>query len=600
MPGNIREYTNPIGGLQPNEGAQRAEEFAARTIQSNYNSIGHDIDQGIRQAGGAFLEHRTREEISQGAGEIAVIADGQRQQWQQILRDADPNDHTVGTQFIQEHAEPAYEAWVNQATTEESRAWRQSQVATLRQHTYERTAADMATRSGEALEANMTTLATHVTNLVANDPTQLNLGLGLLHNSIEGIIQNDPNLTPAQAEHARGVLTATLSQQTANAAVVGMAQRDPAAARALLATGGAFSEYLDGADHARLGNYIDAEEERHATQARMAAAETRRQQVQDANTVERDLVASLYDPDHPGTMRIPADFGTRFQAYAAMPGADGGTARALLSMSHTIVEDAARGVPAVTDPQIFNSLVGRMTIAPGQPNAVTSAEIYSAAAAGHLSIHDASLLTSWQNDNERPTPGVTQAREGIARTVDSFKSTITSSTMLSPHADAEGDQRYGQFQWEVYTRFNQLRADGQTPEQAVARLTDPRSPDYIGHIVTRFQGGRAGAHGIMAPQPVVPYTPPPAPPLPGGNAQLGVEPSLRGVQGNVGPGVPRPAAPRPGPQARVGHDAEGAPTVTVGITPLAHEPAASASHGLTIRPGESMTGFLARVRAAQR
>lgn len=603
---NIREYVNPLNGLQPTDSGAVAQAIAGRSIGSNISEVGRSIGGGISAAGSAFVAHQTREEISTGLTDLTRLQGGLDETWRQTTTHSSHDDTTIGDTFRQSVLEPQLDAWVEGATTVESRTWRQERAAALRQHYQERVAADMATRAGTSFLINLDASTNLAANNVFHDPTAMDANIGSLRAGFDAMVAHTPNLSQEQAERARLALDTQTIPQVVRAGVVGTIEHDPAAGRALLASG-RYDQYLDASQRTQLENYADQVEEHNQAQARIDQAQLRITQREEANTAERQITSSFTMNPTTGLWSAPANYFAMRRAYAAMPGADASFIAASDARVRTYTEDAARPVPVQTDPHVFEDFRRRMAIPPGQPGALTTTEVFQAEANRQLSQTDGNMFeqsTSRAATEERPEQR--DGRASLNHFLDGMKSSLTTSNPFSMHSDAIGDQRYYQFQVTASNMF-ETYAQEHGYAQAQRDLLDPRSAQYLGRMVPQFamsrdqvhtieQGNRGGG-GVVVPFPGA-LSASPSHPLPVASnvphinpgetpehflARVGTSagppraaPAPRGQVPAVAPPGPvtRPQAPpdprarAAAPRTRVGHDREGAPTVTVGIEPM--------------------------------
>src|SRR5216684_6368571 len=117
-----------------------------------------------------------RPKISEGAASFAKLQDSLTQQWNATAKNADPNDPTVADDFRSKVVEPALETFKGQFNTENSQKFAEQKADSLRQHLFEKTAADQSTLAGIAVRKNISDSTTSMSNTAITDrkSTRLN------------------------------------------------------------------------------------------------------------------------------------------------------------------------------------------------------------------------------------------------------------------------------------------------------------------------------------------------------------------------------------------------------------------------------------------
>jgi hypothetical protein len=201
---NIREFTNPIDGLHPDDRAARSAAERGRATGAAFARIGSDLGNSLATAGGVYTKIKTQQDISQGLATAAQIQDNLTTAWDVTLKNADPNDHATAEKWREEQLNPILDAWSSGFSTDEGRAWADAHAGALRQHFFEKTAADQALMAGTATVVNMQQFTTSMSNTVLQDPSSLNMALGTADMALEATIKADPNLSPATVAALRG------------------------------------------------------------------------------------------------------------------------------------------------------------------------------------------------------------------------------------------------------------------------------------------------------------------------------------------------------------------------------------------------------------
>lgn len=467
---NIRQYTSTKAqeGLHPSDIGVESYERAGRNIGASIHQAGEDIGRGIQNFGGAMAQHDTMNEVSKGAADSAALMDELSTQWNQYAKNADPNDPDTAKKWRENVLEPALEKFNQGFTTRQSQQWSMQMVDHMRQHFFEKTAADQSTLAGEAAVSNINSLQTHLSNMVAQDPTAVDTAHGTAALGVNAIVNATPNLTADTAAKIRTELLDKMHENIAQSAVVGAADRNPAAARSLLDSP-SITDHLDETKRKTLNTYIDSQERASMSAQRQQEADMRRQQKEDVQDFQNKIVAQTIDPQ--GGTRLYPDYFKDVAKLAFMPQA-GDLPRAMLAYGHKVQEENAKGIPAATDPHVYSDYKQRAALPVNDPHALTLGEVYQARANGMLSDHDFSMFRGWVNEaGKNPTRAANQ------KILDQFergmKGYFTKSNMMT--GDPQGDQRYMEFQQEAQQRFEAGIASGLKPYD----LVSPSSANYI-------------------------------------------------------------------------------------------------------------------------
>lgn len=490
---NIREYRSE-GGIAPTDRGVMAEVYAGRSIQQSYDEAGRAIGGTIERLGDQYVQHTERKEISKGSAALAELQDELVSGWKDAAAAADLNDDELPDKWRAEALEPALAKYAEGFTTEGGKRWAEQQVNSMRQHFYEKTAADQATRAGAALATNLDVLKTRGTNTVYNDPTSLNATLGLVDSSINGLMDASGSLTPGQNAAARSEIAREIKTNIVKAAVVGMIDANPGAAKAKIAAGN-FAEYLSADQLGQLDRYADQKLEQVKQQEKADQAMAKQEAKDKAERFENSITGMIKYDDK-GRPVVPSNYFSMVDAYLTMPEADAGTGRAMIAMGRSMVDEVNKPVKTATDPNTYSNFSSRMTLPPTDPRALKQQEVFQARADGRLSDDDFRFFNSaTEQFGKEPAKG--NAYKEIDDFTQTIKSSITQSNPFSGNINPAQDQMFYQFQWMARTKFDALLAAGQTPEQAKAALLDPRSASYLGKEIPRFAIGSKEGMALM-------------------------------------------------------------------------------------------------------
>lgn len=475
----IRQYESnrAVEGLRPDDSGISAYERAGRQIGASYHQAGEQIGGAIAKFGDQVDQHDTMAEISQGAANLAKLQDDLTTSWNQTAKGADPNDPDTAKKWRDSVLEPALDKYNSGFSTKQSQMWATEQVDHLRQHLFEKTAADQSSLAGDALVSNLNTLQAHASNIVRNDPSSIDAVHGMVDNSVNAMVGATPNLSADTASKARTEITDKIHAEVAQSAVIGAADMNPDQARSLL-NSSSITDHLDGSQVKTLGTYIDSQQRASLSAQKAQEEEVRRAEKEDADKFANAVTASTIQPD--GSVAIPKDYFANTAKLAFMPGVEPGLPRAMIDYGHSVLEQQSKGQPAITDPHVYADFQRRASLSPSDPNALTLTDVYKAGADKTLNQHDFEMYKGWVQEAGK-NPQRVANQKMLTQFFGGYKQYITKSNMLNN--DAQGNQRFLEFQQTMQQRFDNGVASGDKPMD----LLSPSSPKFIAKDIGRFQ-----------------------------------------------------------------------------------------------------------------
>lgn len=493
----IREFNNPITGLEPNDRAVSSAVFRARHTEAEFAYAGQQIGGGIKDIGAAYDRIKTQQDISHGLATAADMQSNLTTAWDVTINNADPNDHSVAEKWREENLNPALDAWQQGFSTEEGRQWAAAHAGALRQHFFEKTAADQSIMAGQASVSNLNQFKIGMSNTVTKDPTALNQALGTVDAAIEATIQSTPGLDPRTTAELRGSLRDQWRKEIATSAVKSIALANPDEAMKRIA-GGEYNQILDGTDQEALFGYAQELHRQADRDAKAQVEMTRQQQGDDFKAKVAALSASMFAPD--GSLQIPPNFHQALTVLSTHPGAvsDPGAIRALGDAAAKAVENANTRTFQTTDPQTWRDLAGRIGAPPGSPNELTRTMVDREYANGNLSNTDYHFLHG-AVESAKADPAANKAMTQLNQALTRVKPLVDHSNLYSGKLDQSGIALYDDLHYDTFQKYNQLIAGGKTPQQAVDILTDPRNPQGIQQNLSPYQtNNKAGLAAIHA------------------------------------------------------------------------------------------------------
>lgn len=185
---------------------------------------GARLGSAVAAAGDAAVKVADHQQISHGAAAYARLMQKGTQDWNDTVKNADPNDPTVAQSFMARF-EPALEDFKSSFWTEGAQQWAEAHADALRQHMATKTSADMATMAGQAAVVNQQKTINSLSATVHDDPSSVDFALAALKSSTEGIIASSPNLTGPEAGRARGEILQKGAESIVKSAAIGYISR---------------------------------------------------------------------------------------------------------------------------------------------------------------------------------------------------------------------------------------------------------------------------------------------------------------------------------------------------------------------------------------
>lgn len=468
-------------GLRPSETGINATAAAARRLQADYSeraaateSLGHSVSSTVQIAGTAATKYIEHEEISKNAATFANLINVKTKQWDDIAKNADPNDPTIGPKFINESLEPDLAKFRDNFLTEAGQKWAESRVDQFRQHMFTKTSADMATLAGQAAVLNHHQMVNSLSNSVRSDPASMDFTLKTLNDSVNAVVASNPNLTGALAGKLRSEMLQKGSENIIMAAALGAIEKtgkvpewtsDPKYSPYINAT-----ELKKLAQAARYYQRLDAGEERsQRLEADRLARDDFNKQV---NKLEIDTM-----PENVGDApRLPADYWKRLRDLGTHPGAalEPGRLKTMVTQGEAITNRMNKPEPlGRISHDTTMSLLQRMR-ATDNTRLTDNTPIYDAYQKGELNNADFNFLNrEFANLRTPDGAALEKTRSQFAKT---FARLIDGSMNDAGIHSLLGTQRMYEFEMDARRQEEALRKAGKDPHL----VYDPRSEYFFG------------------------------------------------------------------------------------------------------------------------
>lgn len=507
---NIRQFENPIDGLQPNDRATQVTALNARHTEQAFAQGGAALGGAISAVGNQYEKAKAFQDISSLLGTRGELQSNLTTAWNVYLKNADPNDHGAADRFMSEQVQPILDAWSTGPITEEGRKFATEQAAEIKQHFFEKTAGDQSNLAGQAAIDNHAQFVTGMSNTVLQDPTALNSALATNDTAIEALLANNPNIKPEDVSKMRTELREKSRAEITRSAFIGMARSNPDAAMQALQKGFGATD-LDGTERNTLFGFAETIKREQRADARADYAMQKEAQKDDFNAKAAAATASLFQPD--GSVVVPKNFHQQLAALALHPGADPGRIEAMGNAAATATRAQIDGTYTRTDNSTWQNLAGRIGAPVGSPQSLTHTMVDQAFASGKLSVPDYHFLHD-AVEKAGSDPSTTKAMQQLNQSLERVKPLVDKSNLYSGKLDQSGIALYDDLHYDTYQRYEALVAQGKSPAEAVNILTDPRNPQGIQAALPHYQTTnkqglavihqRVSAGGGPTPMPAAP------------------------------------------------------------------------------------------------
>src|SRR5882724_3234852 len=431
---NIREYTNPINGLQPTDRGVQSSVDLGRHVERAYSLAGSSLGNAVSNAGQAYDKIKTQQDISTGLPQKAQILDNLTTASDVAMNSADPNDHTAAEKWRTEQMEPLLDGWVSGFSTQESRLWATEQAAAIRQHLTEKTSADQMRNAGVAAVQNVHDTLRGLSNTALQDPSARDMALRTWDDGIEAQIKSNPFISPEQAAQLRSSLREEGRKEIAVSAFKGSALTNPTAAMQDLQDG-KYNGVLDGTEQVQMFGFATQIHHERLADARSAEAMSKEQAKVQNDQLLSGEYAKMFKPD--GSTVIPPGANTRLVQLSQMPFMDPGAIKSLGDAYKTAAENKINGTFQTTNNGVWTQLASRIGQPVGSPNALTHAVVDQAYAAHQLSEHDWRFLHQ-SVETQRSDPTTTAAMTQLNQALERNKALVVKSDIYGGTLDHVG------------------------------------------------------------------------------------------------------------------------------------------------------------------
>lgn len=495
--------------LQPTEIGVESEAAAGRRLGAFYNQVGQarerfgeragqELGSAIKDIGEAYVTGETNREVRFGADTYAKILANKTNEWNEIAKNADPNDASIAQKFLEENLEPTLNQFRDGFHTEAAQNWAEHHVEELRNHFVQKTTSDMATLAGQAARVNAVQTVNTLSNTAYNDPSTLKFALSSVDSSIGGIVHSSPNLKGTTAAALHSELSEKAREQIVKSAAIGAIEKtgqvpgwvsDPQ-----------YSKYVNGIELKQFQKAVEAQQranlfyQKQTENLQKQQADTKAHQDADA------LIANsvTVDPTNPNKLQIAPDAMNKALDIARRnPNSPAAAGIAKTMIDWLQAQHRERAEPVVSAPEVKSDLLTRMTD-PNRPT--TKLDIMKAEATDKLSTRDGTILKGMVDEM-----GPELSKDPIIKAaIDAARERVGVNLMENGH------ERYSNFLQFFLPEYLKEKRDGTLPSNALD-LNDEKS--LIRQSLKQWepsQAERLRAHVMKNLQSVTPNAEAPA------------------------------------------------------------------------------------------
>ena len=382
--GNLRLQPSEIGVESTAAAGRRLGGFFNQ-IAASKQSTGERLGSAVRDAGDAGVQQMEHAEVHRGAASLMGLIQGKSQEWNDIASHADPNDPSIGQDFVENNLNPALEKFQSGFLTAGGSKWAETRIDAFRQHMAQKTTADMSSLAADAVHINAEKSLNSGVGTVYNDPSSLGFVLGTLNGSIGDMADTSPNLTPEARAKIKNDMGFKGSQELVHAAIAGT-----------ISKGGDWESIANNPKYAPFINRAETETFAKAAKAQQKADFLQQKQLVDWQHTElvRDGTLKLgkvfsdnVTYDETGKPVIKPDFFKQTMDIVANNATAADHARTMLNWGEA---QQNKKIAATSDPATKQSLLDRFT----SNNPPTEVDILKAQATGKLSNPDGAVLNN--------------------------------------------------------------------------------------------------------------------------------------------------------------------------------------------------------------
>jgi len=456
---NIRAFDTPALGLKPTETGVESRAATARRVGGFYNQeasalqqLGRDteslgsfegqqikqagakVGSGIEAAGDAYVAYEDHKEISHGAAVASDMFVNLEKQWNDTVKNADPNDPSVAAKFKETVLQPSLDKFAENFTTENSQKFADGIVNRYRQHFDTKTAADTSTMAGIAAKQNATQTINSLSSAVYLDPSSLDTAIDTLTHSAGHIVDSSPTIDAETGARVKSELNQKGIESLVKSAVSGMIEKNPNVD--LDAIQKKYGQYINGGELKMFQRAAQTQAKANKLADKQLETYQRQQQDYAAKSATAKVVSDNFSADEngnitikPGAIKQALDIARKYPEAGAAP-AD--------TMLKFIQSQQNQERKVVDNPAVVTDLSNRL-FDPNNP--LTEMDLMRASTKGDISDHTYTKLKGMIGDLETsPLKGPV-----YQDTMKAAHSTLVLTGVGIPGKDDVGEQNYAKF-----------------------------------------------------------------------------------------------------------------------------------------------------------
>jgi hypothetical protein len=453
-------------------------------------ATGRQFGSAIEAAGNEAVRYLDHQQIIQGQVAYSNMLAAKTAEWNNTVKNADPNDPTVAQRFMAQSVEPELQRFSETGFyTEKGQQWATAHVDALRKHFTEKTTADMSTMAGHAAVVNQRQTVNSLSNTVRSDPSSLDFSLAAMESGTEGVLASSPNLNAHDAARARSEILQRGKESIIKSAALGYIEKtgtvppwvsDPK-----------YAPYVDGAELKQLAQAAKYYQRLNESENRAARVQRDYDLKNDFHVKVNALEASTMPQNAGDPPRLPDNYWSTMRELATHPGAalEPGRLAQMVRNGEILTDKLNKPEPlARVSHNTTMDLLNRMR-ATDETRLTDNTAIYEAYGAGKLSRADFTFLNG--EFASARTPQGARLEKDRGEFFKRFAASVDGAMDFGGHS-ALGSQRMYAFEMEARRQEEDLRKQGKDPHQ----IYDPSSPNFIGKLVPKYHVSMSEAQGF--------------------------------------------------------------------------------------------------------
>jgi len=483
MPGNIRQFETPALDIRPTESGVQATAAAARRGGAFFNQaaedmsgLGNRIAGAVRDVGQQVVDYAQHREISTGAAEFAKMHARLTDEWNNTVKNADPNDTSVASKFNDKVLQPTLDKFSGAFLTEGGQRWAEQHVDSLRNHMFERATADMSTMAGDAAAANVRKASNAWSNTARNDPSSVPFLLKNAESSVNAIVSSSPGLTPAAASKVRNEVLQRAQEEIVKAGALGAIEKSGDPEKAAASFAARWPQYVNAQEIDQFAKAAKSFKRMNDAEGRAARQQADYEAKNDFNKKINDLETSTMPQKAGDPPQLPGDYWQRLRDLATHPGAalEPGRLRTMVSQGEAITERLNKPEPMARPSHAETMKLLSQIRATDEGRLTSTAPIYDAYQGGKLTNGDFNFLVK-EFTNFRTPEGAALAQDR-GEFFKRYAGTIDAGLDEMGVHSALGQQQMYAAEMDARRQEEVLRKQGKDPHE----VYDPRSPNFFG------------------------------------------------------------------------------------------------------------------------